>query len=273
MTTNPDASSQHPLSRDAGDGNPARRDTLELLAHAYESAGWSAQLVDTVVELARIVEREHDAAAAVALRNTLEKHGRQDPAGRDAIALLDRLAAEDGPDAAPDGEAARGAIGAAHPCFALDKLLASGLLTKSEYVSAAEELAGTPVLDRSTPLSALHVLEKREVMNLVNILAFMSEDTGVPLLPLSRFTPQPAARSLLPAPFAAHRGAMAFDTMADSLLVALLNPYDIELRDEVAAASGQQHCLFYLVMASEYDAALRALEGDAESVPEPTGNT
>ena len=52
-----------------------------------------------------------------------------------------------------------------------------------------------------------------------------------------------------------HRGAIVFELMGRDALVAILNPYDAELRKEVESITGKE-CHFYMVAAESYDHCL-----------------
>jgi hypothetical protein len=142
--------------------------------------------------------------------------------------------------------------------FVAERLFVARLLTKWDYESVLSELAQTPPPDAAYPRTALHVIQKLGFRNLVDMLAFLSKDAGMPLVPLSRFTPQEAPFSLLGPDYAAHRGALPFDSLGGELLVAVLNPYNTLLQTEVRQMTGRP-CIFYLVAAQEFDATLDAL--------------
>ena len=52
-----------------------------------------------------------------------------------------------------------------------------------------------------------------------------------------------------------HRGAIVFELMGRDALVAILNPYDTELRKDVESITGKK-CHFYMVSAESYDNCL-----------------
>lgn len=139
------------------------------------------------------------------------------------------------------------------------KLVEAGLVTAEDgYAVAADLVMGTEV-GQERPLSALHALRERGIRNLVDIALFLSKDSGVPMLPLAQFTPQHACFASLDKSLADCAGALAFDSLGDALLVAVLNPYDEDLQRRVAACAGRP-CVFYLVLPSHYDEALAAMK-------------
>lgn len=59
----------------------------------------------------------------------------------------------------------------------------------------------------------------------------------------------------LPVDYVVSRGAIAFDRLEDTLLVGVLNPYDLTLQADVRRHT-EQACQFYLVPPDEYDGAV-----------------
>ena len=99
----------------------------------------------------------------------------------------------------------------------------------------------------------------------------MAEDSALPLLPLERFEPQRDAYSLLDIEFLTQRGAIPFDTLAETVLVAVLNPYDQKLQRDVREAVARP-CRFYLVRASDYDITLSRILNTRPDNPKGTAD-
>jgi hypothetical protein len=74
-------------------------------------------------------------------------------------------------------------------------------------------------------------------------------------VPLSGFEIIAATASILPMEFMTQRGALVFEVMGPDCLVAVLNPFDKDLQDDVRRATGRR-CHFYLVSSPDYDVAL-----------------
>ena len=156
--------------------------------------------------------------------------------------------------------------GIAPESYLANRLLEAGEITDTEHSFLVNELERRGREPRTRPLSAIQVLEQSGFKKLVDVLLFLARDSATPLLPLSRFGAQKAAYSLVPRDYLTERGALPFGTLESAVLVALLNPYDKALREQVQNASGRS-CKFYLVKASEYDAALsRIVETESRDV-------
>lgn len=138
--------------------------------------------------------------------------------------------------------------------FVLKRLLDGGLITADSRASLVEMLAlpGTR--------SALHAVAADSTGDMQDILAFLSRDSLMPLAPLTSFQVQKPAFDRTGAQLA-RRGALAFETMESDLLVAVLNPYDVELQEDVRRVAACR-CMFFLVDPSDYDRGLKSLGVD-----------
>ena len=101
-------------------------------------------------------------------------------------------------------------------------------------------------------MTVLHVLHDRTFKNLDKVLTFLSSQSGLPIVSLSNFEVQKDTFKLLSEDFMMHRGAIVFELMGRDALVAILNPYDAELRKEVESITGKE-CHFDMVAAESYD--------------------
>jgi hypothetical protein len=148
--------------------------------------------------------------------------------------------------------------------FVAKQLFAANLLTKPDLESVLIELrAEGPGGGKSGCRSALHVLQRQGFRNIGKMLTFLARDSGVPLIPLARFVPQAKPFLALGRDFAVERGALPFDALAGEPMVALLNPYDVGLQEEIRETFGKR-CLFYLASANDFDATLEILCRDAK---------
>ncbi|MBN1671686.1 MAG: hypothetical protein JXR37_11660 [Kiritimatiellae bacterium] len=161
------------------------------------------------------------------------------------------------PSAGKEPASARG--GDAHGyAYVAERLRQAGQLTDAQHALVLETLEKGPARGRERPLSVLHVMEELRVGNTTASALYLARDSSLPLIPLRQFTPQKEAYSLLPMDIMKKRGALAFDTLAESVLVAVLNPYDTELQTEVERETGHI-CNFYLALPSDYDETLNRI--------------
>ena len=134
-------------------------------------------------------------------------------------------------------------------------LVQAGQLTQEDYSNVVHDLTESSSKNAEVPVSVLHVLHDRTFKNLDKVLTFLSSQSGLPIISLSNFEVQKDAFKLLPEDFMMRRGAIVFELMGRDALVAILNPYDMELRKEVERAIGKE-CHFYIVSAESYDHCL-----------------
>lgn len=131
-------------------------------------------------------------------------------------------------------------------------------ISKEDYTNISNDITETSSRDVGVPVSVMHALQDRAVGNMENIIAFIARKGGAPLISLSSFEVQLDAVELLPLQFVTRAGAMPMDFIGEDLMVAILNPFNGEMRSNVEKASGRK-CHFYLVTAPEYDHALQDL--------------
>jgi hypothetical protein len=101
-------------------------------------------------------------------------------------------------------------------------------------------------------ISVLHVMEARGFKNLERVMGVLARESGVPIISLSSFDFNFDAACLLPLDFMVRRGAVVFECLGQDALVAVLNPYDKQLRRDTQTLCARR-CHFYLVLSSEFD--------------------
>lgn len=219
---------------------------LERVA-AYEQAGWTDKVVDTLVELSEILEREQDVVVCSEVMTRLPRYV-DDKRASHALERLSQIMAGTW---GPYTEDLRWEVYAAH------RLHDCGLLTRVEFAAALECLRESSSDDTQSGASLLRAVVTMGHRDMMSVMTFLSQDSRAPLLPLNCFDPQPEAFELFPEELV-KRGAMAFDFLGKSLMVAVLNPYNSDLQQEVCRHSGRD-CLFYLCMAGDFDEACNRL--------------
>jgi len=223
------------------------RRQLEADIRACEAAGRVEKMVEGLLALSQVVLREQDTAAAHDLLKRLKGYRGSHVEAEDSIVELEDMLAQAEPlNATLEYER-----------HAVSMLAKQGLVQKQDVEALEEALEAAAQDGGETATSLLHILHRRGYQNLMDIMSFLAEDSGIPLLPLVRFTPQVAAYQLLN-PESVRYGVLAFDFLDEALMVALLNPYNERLRDTVRTESGRQ-CLFYLVLPTDFDATVRIL--------------
>jgi len=237
------------------DAMPEDRVALESLHQAYLKIGDHATAHRYLLRLARVVLNEKDAQAAAETAKLLQASKVDDAETRQLIEQLNALTRRETRPATTRRAPRHKPKGITAELSLAWKLLEAGHLQQEEYDLIVSDLSENSAKQLDTPVTVLHVLEDREFRHINSILAFISKDSGLPIIPLSRFEITEECARMIPPEIMLHRGAIAFDTMGEDLLVAILNPYDEDLRREVQEVTGRK-CHFFLTPASEYDAAL-----------------
>ncbi len=237
---------------------PEDRLALESLHEAYEKIGDHANALDYLLRLARVVADEKDSTSAPGIIEQLKRADQNDARVKNAISLLEKIA----PSHPSEAEAAPTKphpVRRRHDITAemslAWNLLQAAEISQDDYNNIIQDLTENLSKKIEVPVSVLHVIEDRRLKNADRILAFISRDAEIPIIPLSRFEIQEECFDKLPLDFMVHRGALVFEIMQSEALVAILNPYDTNLRNDVREQLGMP-CHFYLVSAPDYDAAL-----------------
>ena len=94
-------------------------------------------------------------------------------------------------------------------------------------------------------ISALAILEKENTAIAEDVAAYLADTAGTPPIPLEAFDLQGEFPRMLPELMVRIRGVMPFAKLGDTLLVAVLDPLDTTLKQEIETALNQP-CRFYL---------------------------
>lgn len=246
---------------------PHDRVSLEALTDAYEQVGDHTRSKEYILRLARVLIDEDDEEAARDLLRKLKRFAADDPEAaalakeiesfRTEKVMADIIESE-------DGAAGRSSYLSDEIAFAWN-LLQNSKLTQEEYAGVVQDLTESSSRKTEIPVSTLHVLYDRNFKNINDVILFVAKDCAMPLISLSNFELPPPAISLLPIDFCLRRKALAFDTFGQDLLVAILNPYDTQLKNDIETMTGRM-CHFFLAWPPDFDAALeKKKKADADS--------
>jgi hypothetical protein len=253
---------------------PNDRMALETLMDAYEQVNDRKKALEYVVRLAEVIAEDRDAEAAPRLIEKLRALGANDPSAKPILESLQKLVIparkEPEPTAARKPAVAKRKVIDVTAEMALAwNLVQAGELTQEDYSNVVHDLTEISSKNVEVPVTVLHVLHDRTFKNLDKVLTFLSSQSGLPIVSLSNFEMQKDTYKLLPEEFMMHRGAIVFELMGRDALVAILNPYDTELRKDVESITGKA-CHFYMVSAESYDNGLgtirAALKAEAKEL-------
>lgn len=249
---------------------PGDRTSLEFLSVAYEQTGQDAKRRECLIRLADCLVREQDFDNAQIIAARLSVY-RDDPA---ACAAAERVAemiqghiletAARLPGAAEREGVSEYAGGPSEASFQETGMEIHAL---SRSASAAEmELVWYwkehEYLPKDVCMDVLHVLTERpvsDVPGLISALALLDEQhpeltdklmeemqraSETPPIPLELFEIQPDAMKALSPSYVHVKGVLPFAVLGGEILVALLNPLNLALREETVARAGKP-CHFF----------------------------
>ena len=243
---------------------PNDRMALETLIDAYEQVNDKKKALEYVIRLAEVIDEDRDTETAPRLIEKLRFLGVSDPSAKQILERLQKLVAPTQQPPAPSPLARktpvvkRKVIDVTAEMALAWNLVQAGELTQEDYSNVVHDLTESSSKNVEVPVSVLHVLHDRTFKNLDKVLTFLSSQSGLPIISLSNFEVPKDTFKLLPEEFMMHRGAIVFELMGRDALVAILNPYDTELRKDVESITGRA-CHFYMVSAESYDNCLGAI--------------
>lgn len=248
---------------------PDDRSSLETLSHAYEHVGDRARALDYLLRLANVVLAEGDAETALHVRERLAEYGEADEQVRSMLQQLQALQV--------GGDADLGAGLAAveekkekpkrsprvfrvtdELAFAW-KLLEAGEISQEDYSVLAQDLAELSADPHLSTVSVLHVLDAKAYSGMERVLGYVSRDAKTPLVSVQAYEVSPEQAGLLPVDFMIQHGVVIFGALLDELLVAVMNPYNQSLREDVAAYTGRP-CHFFMTPPHEFDTLITLLK-------------
>jgi hypothetical protein len=245
---------------------PDDRTSLDTLVHAYTQLGDYTRARDYLMRLAKVVADERDGEVAGSLIEQLRSFADTDPAIRELINRLEKLASESLPPVTGDKKPVAPSVSATdlfhrkinitdELSFAWD-LLQAGELTQEQYAEVVQDLTdiSSNKADKGA-VSMIHVIETRGFGNMDRIMAFASRKGDTPIILLSNFDINDEATSLLPIDYMNRQGVLPFDLIGPDALVVVQNPYDRELRKHIEQVIGR-HCHFFLSPPSEFTTAI-----------------
>ncbi len=240
---------------------PDDRTALETLYDAYDHIGEKTKALEHLVKLASQVRDEQDPGPISWICESLERLGREDPQAKQASQDLEKMAESMGLPSPGQMVSSRSTAGATRGLDVSSelslawKLRQENQVTEAEYSQLVQDISENSTKHLNVPVSVLHVVHDRTFKELPRITAHLSRESGMPIVRLADFAVDARIFKNLDVRFAEQKGALLFDEMGGEYMVAVLNPYNETLREEVQGATSRI-CHFYLVEAEDYDAFL-----------------
>ena len=238
---------------------PGDRTALETLFDAYDHLGDHEKALARLVQLADIVVEEGDTDSVPWIYEALVRAGTAHPEVKRTMGELESLMLNMGlpspSEMAAAHHASRQGVDVSAELTLAWTLRQADELTQEEYSTIVQDLSENSTRHLDSPVSLQHVLYDRNLRCADSVLAYLSVDSGCPVVHLAMFEFDRGKFHALPAPYPSRRGAMVFERLGSDYLVALLNPYDQKLRQEVSGLLNHR-CHFYLTGAQDYETFL-----------------
>jgi hypothetical protein len=113
-------------------------------------------------------------------------------------------------------------------------LMRARKISDAEYKVILHDLCWYSTHAPLSPRTLAYVLDDRVLPHRDAALEFLAHDSGVPFIDLGLIEPDPQALELLPPEFMRVRAACAYGFVAGEPLIAVLNPFNLQLRDDVS---------------------------------------
>lgn len=236
---------------------PNDRFSLETLADAYEKIGDHTRSKDYLLRLANVLADENDEDAAHDTLQKLKLFDQADQNVKDTIARLEGLQSKKVMAVVIDSGqtlASRQGHIAAEISMAWN-LLQAKKLSQEEYSLIVHDLSENSGRAGDIPVSTLHALHDRNYPGINEIMSFVATACNTPMICLNNFELQKDVCALLSRELIINRGAIVFETIGKDALVAILNPYDDQLKMDIEGLTGKD-CHYFLVAPEDFDGAL-----------------
>lgn len=125
------------------------------------------------------------------------------------------------------------------------------VISGPEYLIILHDLCWYSAYAPLSPRTVLYVLDDRELPHRDAAIEFLAHDSGVPYIDMALVEPNPAALEILPPDFIRIRAACAFGLISGEPMVAVLNPFNLQLRDDVANQM-ENDAHYFLTSATAY---------------------
>ncbi len=239
---------------------PTDRLALETLADAYQKLGDLTRASEYLGRLTDVVVHDHDTQAAQALIEKLKLLSKDDNAIKAKSKLETMLAKSPALSSEPKAQAggARKSTGITQEISLAWDLLQAGQISQEDYGHIVQDLSESSSKRVDVPVTVLHALHDRHFKGLERVIGHLSRTSNKPVIPLSSFEVVKDTVNLLPMEFMAKRGAIAFETMGQDVLVAVLNPMDKDLQEDVKRVT-KRRCHFYIAGPGDYDNTLASI--------------
>ncbi|MEX2606309.1 MAG: hypothetical protein WD708_03105 [Kiritimatiellia bacterium] len=110
----------------------------------------------------------------------------------------------------------------------------SRIISHQEYHMSIQDLCWFTSLAPQAPRSCLYVLEDRGLPHCHKAIEFLAHDAATPYIDLKLITIKPEFLDVLPSDYCRRRAACVFGEVGGEPLVAVLNPFNLQLMEDVS---------------------------------------
>lgn len=233
------------------DAEPNDRLALETLSDAYARMGDTPKAVAYLARLAEVIANENDIKTApeiIRRLRTFSTSKETQQAEKRLQEMLKKTSIGEEETAVP----VRRTHDITREVSLAWDLLQAEEISQEDYAMVVQDLSENSTKHIEVPVTVLHALQDRNFKHLDRVIAFLARTSGKPLVSLAHFEIQPDLVSMLPQEFMTYRGAIIFEKIGLDLLVAVLNPFDIDLQEDVRKVTDRR-CHFFLASAGDFD--------------------
>ena len=216
---------------------------------------------NALVKASSSISKDYHPDLAYFLYNQLELFAQTSSAAEEAYERLSYLISED------DGTFDPNTVHIDHRKISMIDLIPEILLAQhlvrnrtlsdSEYRLVVQDLCWCDAKEQTSPRSCLYVLHDRELPHEGRAIEFLAHDSATPFIDLNLVTPDPDLLHVMSHEQCVRRGACVFGEVGGEPMIAMLNPFNLQLKEKVAQ---QLDCdpHFFLTSAAGYNHFLEA---------------
>lgn len=201
----------------------------------FEDIGDAGQCL---IEAARRVGPDHHGDLCYFLYNQLELFAQLNPEAQSAYERIGHLISQDEGDLGANtlhlDQRKLYQVDLIPEILLANHLHRSRVVSDPEYRLVLQDLCWCVNRAPTAPRSVLYVMEDRALPHNEKAVEFLAHDASTPYLDLELIDFDPELMEVLPAEFCRRRAAAVVGGVGGEPLVALLNPFNLQLREDVA---------------------------------------
>ena len=228
---------------------------LELMEEAGEA----------LVNAAALITEDAHPDLAYFLYNQLELFAQLSPGAEQAYERLSHMIAEDSgafdPNTVHLDQRKLNMTDLIPEILLAQHMVRNRALSDAEYRLLIQDLCWCDAKEQTDPRTCLYVLHHRELPHEGRAIEFLAHDSAIPFVDLKLVEPDPDLLEILPREHCIRRAAVVFGEVGGEPMVALLNPFNLQLREDIGR---QLDCdpHFYLTNAEGYNHFLEVQRGE-----------